>query len=261
MARVTGRFPLRWSSGVGPQGQTANFTGGILSASITNDGSGNAWTNATSGPGSVGELIGGSRPGGHPSITWNAGSSLGVDIATDPTDLVNANGGITYSGNIGNFNGSNNNVGFMKRGFGVLTLTGSSSFTGQLKVNDDGGTLRLTTQLTNAGQSMSGAASGPTVYIGGATGATDSVHTQPVPTVLKILTADALPTNSVISFGSGVNSAKTFDQTTTLTGILILHSTMPPQTATTPCPAAPPLTRRSPASSAETAWFKSAAAH
>ena len=64
-----------------------------------------------------------------------------------------------------------------------MTLTGSNNFTGQLKVNDDGGTLRLTTQLLNAGQSMAT----PTVYIGGAAGATDSVHTQPVGTVLKIL--------------------------------------------------------------------------
>ena len=157
--------PLPDANNIGPQGQTANFTGGILSASITNDGSGNTWTNATSGSGSVGELIAGNGPGGN-SITWNAGSPLGLDVATDPTDLVNANGGLTYAGNIGNFNGSNNNVGFIKPGFGVLTLTGgSSNFTGQLKVNDDGGTLRLTTQLPNAGQSMAT----PTVYIGGGT--------------------------------------------------------------------------------------------
>ena len=158
-------IPAPVVSGVGPQGQTANFTGGILSVSVTTTGSGNTWTNATSGAGSVGDVIAGNGPGGN-SITWNAGGSLGLDVVTDPTDLGNANGGLTYAGNIGNFNGSNNNVGFMKRGFGVLTLTGSSNFTGQLKVNDDGGTLRLTTQLPNAGQSMAT----PTVYIGGATG-------------------------------------------------------------------------------------------
>src|SRR5947207_3313609 len=56
-------------NGVGPQGQTANFTGGILTASTTTDGSGNTWTNATSGSGSIGQLIGGSGPGGN-SITW-----------------------------------------------------------------------------------------------------------------------------------------------------------------------------------------------
>ena len=100
-------------SGVGPQGQTANFTGGILSVSVTTAGSGNTWTNASSGAGSVGDVIAGNGPGGN-SITWNAGGSLGLDVATDPTDLADANGGLTYAGNIGNFNGSNNNVGFMK---------------------------------------------------------------------------------------------------------------------------------------------------
>ncbi len=45
----TSDWTIRSVSGVGPRGQTANFTGGILTAGITTDGSGNTWTNATSG--------------------------------------------------------------------------------------------------------------------------------------------------------------------------------------------------------------------
>ncbi len=217
-------IPAPVVSGVGPQGQTANFTGGILTAYVTTSGTGNTWNTNTSGTGSVGQLISGTGPGGN-AITWSNGSSLGINVDTDPGDLLNANGGITYSGNIGNFNGTNNNVGFMKRGFGVLTLSGTNNnFSGQLKVNDDGGTLRLTTQLPNAGQSMTGTGVTPTVYIGGATGAinttgsVDAAHTQPVGTVLKILINNALPSNSVINFG-GTSPSNTVVSGTTFSGI------------------------------------------
>ncbi|HVT30677.1 MAG TPA: autotransporter-associated beta strand repeat-containing protein, partial [Lacipirellulaceae bacterium] len=172
---------------------------------------------------------------------WNSGSSLGIHIEPGIGD---ATAGIVYSGAIGNFHstsasagdfnhngtvdaadyviwrkgaspnpnsptdyntwrstfgqtgggsGTTNNVGVMKRGYGTLTLSGANTYSGQLKVNDEGGTLRLTSVQTNAGQSMAL----PAVYIGNALNTT--------PTILKVLTNNALPANSLIRFGSGVN--------------------------------------------------------
>ncbi len=89
--------------------------------------------------------------------------------------------------------GDADNVGFTKRGYGTLTLSGNNTFSGQLKVDNEGGTLRLTTAEPNAGQSMAL----PTVSIGNSLNA--------IPTVLKTLTANAIPSNSVISFGSGAS--------------------------------------------------------
>ncbi|HVT27325.1 MAG TPA: autotransporter-associated beta strand repeat-containing protein, partial [Lacipirellulaceae bacterium] len=96
-------------------------------------------------------------------------------------------------GQTGGGSGTTNNVGVMKRGYGTLTLSGANTYSGQLKVNDEGGTLRLTSVQTNAGQSMAL----PAVYIGNALNTT--------PTILKVLTNNALPANSLIRFGSGAN--------------------------------------------------------
>src|SRR6185369_13631783 len=76
--------------------------------------------------------------------------------------------------------------------------------TGPIAVANNGGTLVITTAQTNAGQAMTT----PTATVGNAG-------------ILKTLVANALPTNTVVSFGSSAptyqiydtDKATTFDQT------------------------------------------------
>ena len=127
-----------------------------------------------------------------------AGSILGVDT-------TNAGGDLTYSGNIGSFNGAGNNVGFTKRGLGTLIL-GSNTFTGPLTIASATGgppqnVLTLTGVQLNKGTTTVGDAS-----------------------MLKLLTTNALPTTAdadgVIAFGTGstlqlydTDETSAFDQT------------------------------------------------
>ena len=96
-------------------------SGGILAVSA---GGANQFTNATSGPGSIGGVLA--------AATWNPGSALGIDT-------TNAAGGVlTYSGSI------NGNEGLTKLGGGTLTLSAANAYNGPTTVS--GGTLNLSNQ-------------------------------------------------------------------------------------------------------------------
>ena len=208
-------------------------SGGTLSVNSNGSGEWSESTNAAVG-GTIGSLIAGRGGQGLANqVNWSPGSSLGIDTtnasggAMEYTGVIGSfrstilPGDYNHDGNVGaadyvawrlgssptpnsvadyntwrsNFGataggGTTDNVGFTKCGYGTLTLSGNNTFSGQLKVDNEGGTLRLTTAEPNAGQSMVL----PTVSIGNSLNA--------IPTVLKTLTANAIPSNSVISFGS-----------------------------------------------------------
>jgi autotransporter-associated beta strand protein len=193
-------------------------SGGTLAVHVSGAGE---WATSGTGVGTINGLIAGDGGQTASQVTWTDGSSLGINTQPVGTTLNTAD--VTYAGNIGSFNGVSDltqSVGFTKSGYGTLSLTGSNNtFRGQLKVANEGGTLRVTTALPNAGQSMAI----PTVSIGNA------LVTNP--TILKLLVDNALPSNSLISFGSGVAgnvTAKT---------ILRLHDADP--VASYPSPAIP----------------------
>ena len=172
-------------------GAVAVNSGGTLSVHVSGAGE---WTNGTSGVGTLGGLISGDGGQTASQVTWNSGSALGIN-----TDLGES---VTYAGSIGSFNGvsdATKSVGLIKRGQGGLTLTGTNTFRGQFQVANDGGVVRLSSALTGAGQSMAI----PTVNLGNAGG--DATFTDGSrDTGVKILVNDALPTNSLVFFGSSV---------------------------------------------------------
>ena len=182
-------------------GTVAALKGGTLSVRA---GGAGEWTNSTntSTPGTIGSLIAGIGGQGSP-VTWAAGSTLGIST-------LNSGGSLTYAGNIAGFNtgsGTTDEVGLHKTGSDTtLTLTSASNtFSGPVSVDNDGGILALQSALPNAGQSFADyGQTVPTATIGTATGtATDGSQD----TGIKILTNNALPSNTLISFGSSVNGA------------------------------------------------------
>ena len=104
--------------------------GGLRCATLAvNAGGTGEFTNATSGPGSIGGLLS--------SVNWQyGGNALGIDT-------TNAGGSLAYAGNV------SGNEGVLKLGPGTLTLTGNLTYGGATTVN--GGCLALV--LTNTASS------------------------------------------------------------------------------------------------------------
>ena len=154
-------------------GAVAVNSGGTLAV---NAGGTDEWTGSavTTDPASLAGLIAGKGGQGTANqVTWNSGSTLGVDTTNAPIG-TNSAPELTYSGVIGSFHtssGTTDAVGFAKRGLGRLTSTGNNTFSGQLIVNggtaDTDDTTRSTLLLngtnSNAGTTMVWI---PTVSIG-----------------------------------------------------------------------------------------------
>jgi autotransporter-associated beta strand protein len=168
------------------------------------------WTDSTNTAtgGTLGSLIAGRGGQGlADQVVWKDGSTLGVST------LNAAGGSLTYSGVIGGFHtdtGTTNKVGLFKRGGATkLTLTGNNTFSGPLRIDDDGGIVALAGTNANAGQSFADfGQTVPTVSIGSA-GGDNTITDGSRDSGIKILVDNALPTNSVISFGSSIGGNDT----------------------------------------------------
>ncbi len=113
-----------------PSSGTVTVAGNAVLA--VNAGGANEFTNATSGPGSIGGLLAGIGGQGAP-VNWNFDALFGIDT-------TNASGGnLTYSGSIADT--VNGPLGLIKLGGGILTLTASNSYSDGTTVS--GGTLQL----------------------------------------------------------------------------------------------------------------------
>lgn len=154
-------------------------TGNVTTSATlaVNAGGTGEWTNGTSGGGTIGGLIAGTGGQGTANqITWNSGSTFGIDT-------TNATGGtLTYGGVIGSFRGGpstiRNDVSLTKLGSGTLTLTGASVYQGTTTIN--GGTLSLnnngTTTPRLAGTSGITVNSGGTLLLSGTAISTDRIN-------------------------------------------------------------------------------------
>jgi autotransporter-associated beta strand protein len=141
-------------------GAVAVNNGATLAVNVGGSGE---WTNSSvvTDPASIGGLIVGTGGRGTLNqVTWNSGSALGIDT-------TNAAAPVTYSANIGNFNGTNNSVGLTKLGAGTLQISGANTYTG-------------------------------TTTIGAGTSAT--------PSVLKMGAANTLPASTVVVMPTATNS-------------------------------------------------------
>ena len=135
----SGILQLSNTAALSPSTAVTVISGGALAV---NAGGPGEFTNATSGPGSIGGLLS--------SVTWNSGSAIGIDT-------TNAGGSLAYAGDVGG------NQGLLKLGPGTLTLTsGSLTYKGATTVN--GGSLVLTPTLVFSTNALS-VASGGTLQI------------------------------------------------------------------------------------------------
>ncbi|MGD0897387.1 MAG: autotransporter-associated beta strand repeat-containing protein [Thermoguttaceae bacterium] len=164
-----------------PAGVAVAVNGATLAVNV---GGTNEFTAVTSGAGSIGGLLAGTGGQGG-SVTWAAGSSLGLDTS-------NAPGPVSYTGAI-----STAGLGIVKLGGGTLSLGGNNTYTGGTIVT--AGTLLLgstsalgTGLLTASGGTVDLAGYSPTVGgLAGALGTITDNSTGPGPTILSVNQAGA----------------------------------------------------------------------
>jgi autotransporter-associated beta strand protein len=140
-------------------GAVAVSSGATLAIGV-GDVSGGLFTNATSGNGSIGGLLAGLGGQSGSTVTWSAGSILGIDTTNADS------GSFTYAGNIANTGAGA--LGLTKLGAGMLTLTGTNSFTGATTVLD--GTLAYGSTSSFGGGSTIDIADGTTLLYTGVSG-------------------------------------------------------------------------------------------
>jgi autotransporter-associated beta strand protein len=116
------------------------------------------FTAATSGPGSIGGLAAGIGGQGAP-VHWASGAILGIDA-------TNAAGGLTYSGSIGDTHSGP--LGLAELGSGILTLTGTNTYTGGTIV--EGGELIIGNGNLGSDLAIDANGVGTNLYVGNAAG-------------------------------------------------------------------------------------------
>jgi autotransporter-associated beta strand protein len=175
------------------------------------------FTNATSGNGSIGGLLSGLGGQSPSTVTWSAGSTLGLDTTS-------AAGGFSY-GAIANTGAGA--LGLAKLGTGTLTLTGTNTYTGPTTVF--GGVLISNNNLTSS--SSLTIAAGATLNL-----------------AANLTTSGAITNNGTLVLGNGVSVSSTGaftnngtldltnDSTYTLPGNFVNHGTV----LTAPVPADTP---------------------